>query len=301
MAQDKRQRQRENRQKRLEAERKAARAKALRRRIIQVVVLFVIVVAVLGINSLLSGNDEATTSTTVAAADSTTTPTTAATDSTATPTTIRSTTTVAAEPVAVPESYDDYRELPVACGGTLPEPVEPMQFEAPEDQGIGTSDQVTATIVTSCGDIVLELDPAAAPQTVNSFVFLAREGYFDGQAFHRIVEGFMLQGGDPTATGTGSPGYLLPDELDITEALYAKGTLAMANSGNPGSAHGQFFITFEDYTLTPTFSVFGRTVDSDATMDAIEAIPTEVRRGEKSAPLEGLFIERIDIEIVAGS
>ena len=249
-------------------------------------------VIVIGIVIASSGGDDETTTSTTVAAD----------DSTVTTTTIRSTTTVAAEPVAVPESYDDYRELPVACGGTLPEPVEPMQFEAPEDQGIGTSDKVTATIVTSCGDIVLELDPAAAPQTVNSFVFLAREGYFDGQAFHRIVEGFMLQGGDPTATGTGSPGYLLPDELDITEALYAKGTLAMANSGNPGSAHGQFFITFEDYTLTPTFSVFGRTVDSDATMDAIEALPKEVRpNGELSVPMEGLFIERIDIEIVAGS
>ena len=293
MAQDKRQRQRENRQKRLEAERKAARIKALRRRIIQVVVLFVVVVAVLGINSLLSGSDDTTTSTTVAAADPTPTTTTIPTSTT---------TTAASDPVAIPTDYDGYRELPVACGGTLPDPVEPMQFEAPEDQDINTGDSVTATIVTSCGDIVLELDPAAAPQTVNSFVFLAREGYFDGQAFHRIVEGFMLQGGDQSAVGTGNPGYLLPDELDITEALYPKGTLAMANSGAPGSAGSQFFVTFEDYTLTPTYSVFGRTVDSDAAMDAIEAIPKEVRsNGELSVPMQGLFIERIDIEIVASS
>ncbi|MFW2339913.1 MAG: peptidylprolyl isomerase [Acidimicrobiia bacterium] len=292
MAQDKRQRQRENRQKRLEAERKAARAKALRRRIVQVVVLFVVVVAVLGINSLLSGDDETTTSTTVAAADSIPTTTTIPT----------STTAAGSDPVAIPADYDGYRELPVACGGALPDPVEPMQFEEPEDQGINAGDSVTATIFTSCGDIVLELDPAAAPETVNSFVFLAREGYFDGQAFHRIVEGFMLQGGDQGAVGTGNPGYLLPDELDITEALYPKGTLAMANSGAPGSAGSQFFITFEDYTLTPSYSVFGRTVDSDATMDAIEALPKEVRpNGELSVPMEGLFIERIDIEIVAGS
>ena len=267
----------------------------------QVVVLFVIVVALLGINSLLSGDDETTTSTTVAAADSTTTPTTAATDSTATPTTIPTPTTAPSDPVAIPSDYDGYRELPVACGGTLPDPVEPMQFEAPEDQGIDANDGVIATIVTSCGDIVLDLDPAAAPLTVNSFVFLAREGYFDGQAFHRIVEGFMLQGGDQSAIGTGNPGYLLPDELDLTEALYPKGTLAMANSGSPGSAGSQFFITFEDYTLPPTYSVFGKAVDSDATMDAIEAIPKELRGAERSVPMQGLFIERIDIEIVAGS
>ena len=258
----------------------------------QVVVLFVIVVAVLGINSLLSGNDETTTSTTVAAADSIPTTTTIPTSTT---------TTAASDPVAIPAGYEGYRELPVACGGTLPDPVEPMQFEAPEDQGINAGDSVTATVVTSCGDIVLELDAAAAPETVNSFVFLAREGYFDGQAFHRIVEGFMLQGGDQGAVGTGNPGYLLPDELDITEALYPKGTLAMANSGSPGSAGSQFFITFEDYTLTPTYSVFGKTIDSDATMDAIEAIPKELRGAERSVPMQGLFIERIDIEIVAGS
>lgn len=291
MAQDKRQRQRENRQKRLEAERKAARAKALRRRIIQVVVLFVIVVAALGINSLFSGDEETATGTTTADTAAETTTTTGAS----------STTSTSADPVAIPASYDDYRALPVACGGTLPDPVETMQFDAPEDQGINPDDSVTATIVTSCGDIVLELDPASAPETVNSFVFLARQGYFDGQAFHRIVEGFMLQGGDPTATGTGNPGYLLPDELDAAVTPYPKGTIAMANSGVPNSAGSQFFIMFEDYPLGASYSVFGTTVDSDATMDAIEALPKELRGSELSVPMEGLFIERVDVEIVAGS
>jgi cyclophilin family peptidyl-prolyl cis-trans isomerase len=291
VAKEKRQRQRDNRQKRLEAERKAARTKALRRRIIQVVVLFVIVVAALGINSLFGGEEEAATSTTTAdtAAGRTTT------------TEASSTTSTAADPVAIPASYDDYRTLPVACGGTLPDPVEPMQFDTPEDQSINPDDSVTATIVTSCGDIVVELDPAAAPETVNSFVFLARQGYFDGQAFHRIVEGFMLQGGDPTATGTGNPGYLLPDELDAAVTPYPKGTIAMANSGVPNSAGSQFFVMFEDYPLGATYSVFGKTVDSDATMDAIEALPKELRGSELSVPMQGLFIERVDVEIVPGS
>lgn len=294
MSQDKRNRQRENRLKRLEAERKAARAKALRRRIIQVVILFVIVVIALGINSLLGGDDETTTDTTAA-----TTETTAGIEESTTTVTSESSDTTIAE--AIPADYDGYRALPVACGGTLPGPTEPMTFDAPEDQGLNPDDTVVATIVTSCGDIVLELDPAAAPETVNSFVFLAREGYYDGQAFHRIVEGFMLQGGDQSATGTGNPGYLLADELDLTDALYPKGTLAMGNSGSPGTAGSQFFITFEDYSLTPSYSVFGKTVDSDATMDAIEALPKEFRGGEQSIPMEGLFIERIDIEVVASS
>ncbi len=291
MAQEKRQRQRENRQKRLEAERKAARAKALRRRIIQVVVLFVIVVAALGINSLFSGDEEAATTTTLATTDTTAAASTTVPDATTTPT----------EDVAIPAAYEDYRTLPVACGGTLPDPVETMQFDAPEDQGINPDDSVTATIVTSCGDIVLELDPASAPETVNSFVFLARQGYFNGQAFHRIVEGFMLQGGDPTATGTGNPGYLLPDELDAAVTPYPKGTIAMANSGVPNSAGSQFFIMFEDYPLGASYSVFGKTVDSDPTMDAIEALPKELRGSELSVPMEGLFIERVDVEIVPGS
>lgn len=295
MAQEKRQRQRENREKRLAAERKAARAKALRRRIIQVVILFVVVVVVLGINSLLGGDDaDGTSETTVAPTETTVaaTPSDTAPPTTAPPTTAPD----APDPVAIPADYDDYRTLPVACGGTRPEPVEQMQFDAPEDQGLTSSDRVVATVVTSCGDIVLELDPAAAPETVNSFVFLARQGYFDGQVFHRLVEGFMAQGGDPSAVGGGGPGYTLPDEFPADGFVYEKGILAMANRG-PGSSGSQFFIMFEDGGLPPQYSVFGRTVDSDSTMDAIEAIPKEMRGTELSIPMEGLFIERVDIEV----
>jgi len=293
---EKRERQRENRQKRLEAERKAARAKALRRRIIQVVILFVIVVVILGINSLLSGGDEAASTTTIANSGETTTTTSAPTT-----TTDAGPTSTEAGAATIPAAYADYRTLPVACGGTLPDPIEPMTFDAPEDQSINPADTVTATIVTSCGDIVLDLDPAAAPETVNSFVFLAREGFYNGTAFHRLVEGFMAQAGDPTATGTGNPGYFVPDELAAAVSPYPKGTLAMANSGRPDSGGSQFFIMFEDYPLGPSYSVFGKTVDSDTTMDTIESLPKELRGTELSVPMEGLWIERIDIEVVPGS
>ena len=287
MAQDKRQRQRENRQKRLEAERKAARSKALRRRIIQVVVLFVVVVAVLGINSILSGSDDTTTSTTVAAADPTPTTTTIPTST--------STTAAASDPVAIPADYDGYRELPVACGGTLPDPVEPMQFEAPEDQGINAGDDVTATIVTSCGDIVLALDPAAAPETVNSFVFLARAGYFDGTVSHRILPGFVIQAGDPTATGREGPGYTIPDELPAPGFLYEAGTLAMANAG-PNTTGSQFFIVLADAPLNPDFSVFGKVVGGSETLERIAGIPLGPNAfGEMSVPLETLYLETISI------
>jgi cyclophilin family peptidyl-prolyl cis-trans isomerase len=297
VAQEKRQRQRENREKRLAAERKVARAKALRRRIIQVVILFVVVVVVLGINSLLSGDDaDGTTETTVATNETTAASTETTVAATAPDTTPTTAAPEASNPAAIPAGYDDYRTLPVACGGTLPDPVQEMQFDAPEDQGLNPDDRVVATVVTSCGDIVLELDPSAAPETVNSFVFLARQGYFDGQVFHRLVEGFMAQGGDPSAVGGGGPGYTIPDEFPSDGFVYEKGILAMANRG-PGTSGSQFFIMFEDGGLPPQYSVFGRAVDSDSTLDAIEAIPKEVRGTELSIPMEGLFIERVDIEV----
>lgn len=257
------------------------------------VVLFVIVVAVLGINSLFGGDEE--TSDTSAPNEAATTTTTVA----STATTAASTATTAAalaDPVVVPAGYDDYRELPVACGGALPDSVEPMQFDSAEDQGINPDDNVVAVLTTSCGEITLELDPTAAPETVNSFVFLARQGYFDGQAFHRVMEGFMMQGGDPLALGSGDPGYSLPDEFPEDGFVYTRGTLAMANRG-PGTSGSQFFIMFDDGSLPPAYSVFGRAVDSDETLESIEAIPKGLRGSELSVPLEGVFIESIEIEI----
>jgi cyclophilin family peptidyl-prolyl cis-trans isomerase len=170
-----------------------------------------------------------------------------------------------------------------------------MVFSAPEDQGLEDTATIEAVISTSCGDISLELDPAVAPETVNSFVFLARAGYFDGTVSHRILPGFVLQAGDPTATGRGGPGYTIPDELPAAGFLYEKGILAMANSG-PNTTGSQFFVMLDDAPLPPNYSVFGRVTDGFDALDRIAEISLGPNaRGEVSVPLETLYLEGVTI------
>lgn len=198
---------------------------------------------------------------------------------------------------AVPTDYAGFLRQPTACGAAQPEPAVEMQFEAPDDMDVGGPTLVTLT--TSCGPIEIELDPSVAPATVNSFVFLAQEGYFDGTVSHRVIPGFMMQAGDPTATGLGSPGYRLPDELPGEGTTYTRGTVAMANAG-PGTAGSQFFILFGEASwLPPQYSIFGEVTSGFETLDAIEAVP--LGRGPASAdpspstPLESIFIESVDV------
>ena len=115
-------------------------------------------------------------------------------------------------------------------------------------------------MVTSHGTMVIALDPLAAPKTVNSFVFLARYHYYDGIIFHRIIPGFVLQGGDPTGTGTGGPGYNFADELP-GPGSYQLGSLAMANAG-PNTNGSQFFVISgpDGVGLPPLYSLFGAVV-----------------------------------------
>lgn len=220
-----------------------------------------------------------------------------------------STTTIAAEatttaetlpeitlPPAPPSDYAGFVAQPTACGAEAPTPVVPMVFEAPEDQGLSESGKVRATITTSCGDIVVELDPEVAPETVNSFVFLARAGYFDGSVSHRIVPGFVIQAGDQTATGREGPGYTIPDELPAAGFVYEAGSLAMANSG-PNTTGSQFFITVADVPLPNDYSYFGKVVDGFDTLEAITQVPLGVNPfGEQSVPLETVYIEKVTIE-----
>jgi peptidyl-prolyl cis-trans isomerase B (cyclophilin B) len=134
-----------------------------------------------------------------------------------------------------------------------------------------------------------------APATVNSFVFLASAGYFDGSVPHRVVPGFVIQAGDQTATGREGPGYTIPDELPESGFVYEQGTLAMANSG-PNSTGSQFFIVLADARLNPDFSAFGRVVDGFETLDRIAALPLGPNAfGELSVPLETVFIESVTI------
>jgi len=209
------------------------------------------------------------------------------------------TTTVPNVPLEiVPSTYEQFREQPTACGAEAPEPLTPMQFEAPDDMGLDPSTSVHVTMSTSCGDLEIELEPAIAPETVNSFVFLATEGYFDGTVFHRVIPGFVAQGGDPTATGTGGPGYTIPDEFPPPGVGYDRGVLAMANAG-PGTTGSQFFIVVEDTELPPQFAIFGRVVDGFDVLDRLQEVPLGVSPVSPdpvaSTPLETIYFNDIAI------
>ena len=144
-----------------------------------------------------------------------------------------------------------------SCTDRAPDPPpDPKSYPAPPPQTIDTSHTYTATLATSCGDIVIALDPTEAPVTVNNFVFLARQGFYNGLTFHRVVAGFVIQGGDPTGTGSGDAGYAFDDELP--KDGYPTGSVAMANSG-PNTNGSQFFIVTGDGSLLPNdYSRFGK-------------------------------------------
>ena len=147
-------------------------------------------------------------------------------------------------------------------------------FNAEPPSCIDATKTYTATMVTNKGTMVFALDPAKAPITVNSFVFLARYHYFDGIGFHRVVPGFVLQGGDPLGTGQGGPGYKFTDELPkIGE--YTFGSLAMANAG-PNTNGSQFFIISgpQGEQLPPDYSLFGQLTSGDDVVKAIDALGT---------------------------
>jgi cyclophilin family peptidyl-prolyl cis-trans isomerase len=155
---------------------------------------------------------------------------------------------------------------------------------------IDPAKRYTARLVTPLGDIVAELYAEKAPQTVNNFVFLSREGYYDGVTFHRVIKGFMAQGGDPTGTGRGGPGYTFTDEFDPSLRHDGPGVLSMANAG-PGTNGSQFFITHGPTPhLDDRHTVFGRVVEG---MDVVLAIP---ERDPMTAREPGLAVTRVEIE-----
>ncbi len=144
------------------------------------------------------------------------------------------------------------------------------QWNDPPAMIEGLDDPVRVTINTARGDIVLDLFPAHAPKTVNNFVFLAREGYYDGVSFHRVIPDFMNQGGDPTGTGAGGPGYRFEDEFEGNPLRHETGSLSMANAG-PGTNGSQFFITHAPQPhLDGRHTVFGKVVEGQDVVDAIQ-------------------------------
>lgn len=165
-----------------------------------------------------------------------------------------------------------------------------QRFDGPPPMCIDPDHRYSAEMMTSKGTIVISLDPSAAPKTVNNFVFLARYHYFDGIVFHRIIPGFVLQGGDPTGTGTGGPGYRFEDELP-KPGRYELGSLAMANAG-PNTNGSQFFVISgsSGVRLPPQYSLFGKVVNGMHVVSAIDAIGTA-----SGKPKERVVIESVTI------
>jgi cyclophilin family peptidyl-prolyl cis-trans isomerase len=155
-----------------------------------------------------------------------------------------------------------------------------------------------ATMVTSKGTMKFSLFAKETPITVNNFVFLSRAGFYDNTVFHRIIKGFMIQGGDPQGNGMGGPGYRFADEPVARD--YTRGTLAMANAG-PNTNGSQFFIMHADYGLPKQYVIFG-TIDagdteSMKTLDAIASTPVgSSGSGEQSSPLEKVTVLSVTIE-----
>ncbi|MCE2817450.1 MAG: peptidylprolyl isomerase [Actinobacteria bacterium] len=159
--------------------------------------------------------------------------------------------------------------------------------------GIDPSKRYTATMETTLGTIVIALDAINAPRTVNNFVYLAGYHYYDGIIFHRIINGFMCQGGDPTGTGTGGPGYRFGDELP-KPGQYQIGSVAMANAG-PNTNGSQFFIVSgaSGVSLPPAYALFGQVVKGLDVVDAMQKVQTA--RGDR--PIDDVVINSVTITV----
>ena len=154
------------------------------------------------------------------------------------------------------------------------------QYERPTMM-IDVDKEYLATVETEKGTFVIELFPQSAPETVNSFVFLAREGFYDGITFHRVLEGFMAQTGDPSATGRGGPGYTFEDEIDPDLTFDGKGWVAMANAG-PNTNGSQWFVTFSAQPdLNGRHAIFGKVIEG---MEVVESITRRDPAGDPNAP-----------------
>lgn len=171
------------------------------------------------------------------------------------------------------------------------------QWNSPPPMTIDQNKQYNATIETNNGTMKAQLYVKDAPNTVNNFVFLAREQFYDGVPFHRIIANFMVQTGDPTGTGRGGPGYRFADELP-REKNYDAGSLAMANAG-PNTQGSQFFIVHASpqASLPKNYTIFGKLTEGMDVLDKIAKTPVKASpSGEASVPTQDIHITSVTIE-----
>jgi cyclophilin family peptidyl-prolyl cis-trans isomerase len=175
---------------------------------------------------------------------------------------------------------------PPSAGGTAATPTD----QSPDRQ----NGMHRITITTNYGDVVLQTYDADAPKTVENFITLANKGFYNKLTFHRVIKGFMIQGGDPNGNGTGGPGYEFADELNPeTESYkngYKRGVVAMANRG-PNTNGSQFFIMHQDYPLPNSYTIFGRVVEGQDVVDKIASTKT----GPNDRPVEPVTMERVTV------
>jgi peptidyl-prolyl cis-trans isomerase B (cyclophilin B) len=180
--------------------------------------------------------------------------------------------------------------LPAGCSKVAQPPAKQVNLSRPTTTLHGPA---TATVETSCGNFTISLDTAGAPKTTSSFAYLARQGVYDDTPFHRIVPGFVIQGGDPTGTGTGGPGYFV-DEPPPRDLSYTQGVVAMAKSAAepPGRSGSQFFVvTVADAGLTPDYALIGRVSSGFDVVQRVEQLGTA--SGTPKAPV---VIRRVTIQ-----
>jgi peptidylprolyl isomerase len=193
----------------------------------------------------------------------------------------------ATESAAQPTPDTFAAEPTAASAGAGQAAGEKKTYNAAPPMTIDPAKNYTATIATPRGDIAIKLRPDLAPQTVNSFVFLAREGFYDGLTWHRVLQGFMAQGGDPTGTGMGSAGYTVPDEFTDKVQFDRPGIVAMAHSSAPNSGGSQFFITTAPAPhLNGQYTVFGEVTQGQ---DIVDGIPLRDPDQNPTAPGEQML------------
>jgi cyclophilin family peptidyl-prolyl cis-trans isomerase len=168
-------------------------------------------------------------------------------------------------------------------------------LEKPQTVDITNKTKNMVTIDTNYGKIVFETYNSDAPNTVKNFVTLAEKGFYNGLTFHRVIKGFMIQGGDPSGNGTGGPGYKFPDELNPAtpsyKAGYKKGVVAMANAG-PNTNGSQFFIMTADYPLPNSYTIFGKVVSGQDVVDKIANVQT----GANDKPVTPVVMKVVTVE-----
>lgn len=177
----------------------------------------------------------------------------------------------------------------------------PKQWSSAPSMRIDINRTYVATVQTNLGEFEIELLGREAPNTVNNFVFLAREGFYNGVKFHRVIRDFMVQTGDPSGTGRGGPGYRIVDEP--VNQNYDRGIVAMANSGRPNTAGSQFFIVQGESVFLPkSYTIFGKVTAGLDVVDRIATLPvTATELGELSVPQQEVRIDRVTvIERLAG-